>query len=72
MEKIDFLGEDDFLEIMQTENLRWREEAVSQGEFSSFDGTRLNYYSAMPDYPKAVVVFVHGFCEFFGKYHEYT
>ena len=72
MEKIDFLGEDNFLEVMETENRKWREECVSQGDFNSFDGIKMNYYTAIPENPRAIVVFVHGLCEFFGKYHEYA
>ncbi len=72
MNKIDFLGEDNFLEVMETENLKWRESCVRQDAFLSFDGTRLNYYFAIPDDCKKAVVFLHGFCEFFGKYHEYA
>ena len=72
MDRIDFLGEDDFLKVMETENLQWQKECTIQGDFSSFDGVKLNYYKAVPDAPKAAVVMIHGFCEFWGKYHEYA
>ncbi len=72
MSKIDFLSEDNFIGIMKTENLRWQNECTRQGQFSSFDGIELNYYCAVPQSPKAVVAIIHGFCEFWGKYHEYA
>ncbi|WP_051204887.1 alpha/beta hydrolase [Butyrivibrio sp. VCD2006] len=72
MNKIDFLGEDDFLEVMQSENLQWQNTSTKQGDFSSFDGTKLRFYCAVPEAPRAVITIVHGFCEFFGKYHEYA
>lgn len=72
MEKTDFLGEDNFTEVMETENRRWREKYVKQGTLRSYDNTALNYYYALHEKPKAVVAFLHGFCEFWGKYHEYA
>ena len=48
----------------------WIARHAIQQEISSFDGTSLNTYHAIPDRAKAVVVIVHGFCGFFGKYHE--
>ncbi len=72
MTDIHFLGEDDFIQTMKTENKAWRKSCVKRGTIKSFDGTALNYYYAIPDSPKAIVVFLHGFCEFFGKYHEYA
>ena len=72
MNKVNFLGEDNFTQIMKTENKAFRKACVKQGKFKSFDGTTLNYYFAIPENATKVVVFVHGFCEFFGKYHEYA
>ena len=67
---IELLGEDDFLEAMNGPCKKWRESCVKDGYFSSFDGTKIHYYYAVPESPKAVIVMFHGFCEFFGKYHE--
>ena len=67
---IELLGEDDFLEAMNGPCKKWRESCVMDGYFSSFDGTKIHYYYAVPESPKAVIVMFHGFCEFFGKYHE--
>ena len=48
----------------------WLEKHVSGGQFESFDKTKIRYYRAVRPAAKAVIVMVHGFCEFFGKYHE--
>jgi len=70
--RISFLGEDEFLPAMEGENRIWREKHVSNGSFATRDGIRLNYYCAGNPSAKAVVVMVHGYCEFWGKYHEYA
>jgi lysophospholipase len=48
----------------------WLKEHVKEGEIQSEDGLRLHYYEALNPREKASLVMVHGFCEFFGKYHE--
>lgn len=48
----------------------WLQEHVTDGIFSSFDDSRIRFYRAERENAKAVVVMVHGFCEFFGKFHE--
>ena len=70
--KINFLGEDDFLSAMETENKKWRKEKVVRGSLKSFDGTKLNYYTVSPENPVGSVTIVHGMAEFWGKYHEYA
>ncbi|MCR4734802.1 MAG: lysophospholipase [Treponema sp.] len=70
--KIEFLGEDDFLSCMNGENKVWRENHVKNGNFSTRDGIKLNYYKAENPNAKAAIVIVHGYCEFFGKYHEFA
>lgn len=72
MNSIDFLGEDDFLEVMNSSNLEWQKTCTRQGSFRSFDGIVINYYCAIPENPRAAVAIVHGFCEFWAKYHEYA
>ncbi|MEE8836814.1 MAG: alpha/beta fold hydrolase [Eubacteriales bacterium] len=69
-EGISLLGEGDFDERMRTENEPWRRSTVTDGSIRGFDGTELHYYRAMHDHPKGSIVIVHGFCEFWGKYHE--
>ena len=72
MNRLKFLGEEDFLPEMKTTVKEFREGNIRQDSYISFDGTRLNYYHAIPENPKGIIVMVHGMCEFFGKYHEYT
>jgi lysophospholipase len=69
---IHFLGEEDFLPVMESENRIWREQHVENGGFVNRDEIRLNYYRAEAPNAKAAVVMVHGYCEFWGKYHEYA
>ncbi len=66
-----FLGEDDYIDVMSTENEIFVREHVKRDSFRTPDGTSLCYYHACPDDPKAAVVMVHGMAEFFGKYREY-
>ena len=72
MTNVEFLGEDNFIEIMKTANKEWRNKCVTRGKIRSFDNTELNYYFAIPDNATKAVVLVHGFCEFWGKFHEYA
>ncbi len=67
-----FLGEEEFLPVMQNEIKKWRKDRVTRGTITSFDGTHLSYYIANPDNPRACVVIVHGFAEFWPKYYEYA
>ena len=69
---IAFLGEEDYLPAMENENRIWREQHVTNGGFITRDGIRLNYYRAEAENAKAAVVMIHGYCEFWGKYHEYA
>ena len=71
MSDIQFLGEDDFLPVMEKENEEWKNEHVEHDYFSSFDGRKISYYHTRPENPKATIVIVHGMGEFFGKYREY-
>lgn len=60
-------------EYMENENPRWRSECVEQGDFSSFDGLNLRYYHASQGEgkePKGCIVMLHGYCGFWGKFHE--
>ena len=69
---IHFLGEEEFCEVMNTEEKAWEEACVKQGTLTSFDGCRLNYYTGIPEAPRGIVVMVHGFCEFWAKYREFA
>lgn len=60
-------------EYMENENPRWRSECVEQCDFSSFDGLNLRYYHASQGEgkePKGCIVMLHGYCGFWGKFHE--
>ena len=70
---IKLIKEADYDEYMENENSRWRSEYVKQGDFSSFDGLNLRYYHASQGEgkePKGCIVMLHGYCGFWGKFHE--
>ncbi|MGN0361292.1 MAG: alpha/beta fold hydrolase [Bilifractor sp.] len=69
---MEFLGEEDYRAAMDGPCRAWREQCVKQESFTSYDGTKINYYFAIPEHASAVIVLFHGFCEFYGKYHEMT
>lgn len=69
-EGLHIYGEDEFLEVMNKEGKYWRKNSVKEGYFKSFDNKKIKYYYAIPQDLKKIVVMVHGFCEFWGKYHE--
>ena len=48
----------------------WLRDHVTDGYLESFDGLSLHYYKAVHPQERGTIVMVHGFCEFFGKYHE--
>ena len=62
--------EDRFKEAAQRILKPWLKKYVTGASFDSFDGKKIQYYRAVRPDAKAVIVMVHGFCEFFGKYHE--
>lgn len=70
--ELSFLSEEDFLPFMEKENRAWRESCVKEGEIRAGDQTPLHYYYAEPPKARGAVVIFHGFCEFYGKYHELT
>ena len=59
-----------FLEEMETEVAPFLREDVQEGTCTGWDGTKLHYYYANREHAKGSMVLSHGFCEFFGKYHE--
>ncbi|MCR4897410.1 MAG: lysophospholipase [Lachnospiraceae bacterium] len=67
-----FLGEDDFLDAMNGECRIWRDRYVRDDNLTLRDGSKMHYYIAEHEDPSAVIVFLHGFCEFWGKYHEFA
>lgn len=67
---VSYLGEADYRAAMDTACRAWREEWVRESTVTGFDGARLRAYTAQRPEARGAVVLVHGFCEFFGKYHE--
>ena len=59
-----------FLEEMETKVVPFLKENVQEGTCTGWDGTQLHYYYANRENAKGSMVLSHGFCEFFGKYHE--
>ena len=56
--------------FMDTVVRSWLKEHVSGSYFSGYQGKRIQYYLAVHPDAKAIIVMVHGFCEFFAKFHE--
>ena len=48
----------------------WLAEHTAEGYFESADQLNIHYHEAVKPEEQASIVIVHGFCEFFGKYHE--
>lgn len=65
-----FITEEEFPQAEETILKPFLRDHVVHEMISSRDGTALSTYYALQDHPRGTVVFVHGFCEFFGKYHE--
>lgn len=67
-----FIGEDDYADRMKAEVDPFIENEVRRGTFTTKDGLSLSYYFYMNDSEKSrgTIVMTHGFCEFFGKFHE--
>ncbi|MBQ6240633.1 MAG: alpha/beta fold hydrolase [Firmicutes bacterium] len=71
MERIvKIIGEENFNPIMQDSVAPWLARDVQDGYLTAPDGMKLHYrYNLVPE-SRAAIVMIHGFCEFFGKYHE--
>lgn len=61
--------EEGYQETMDTACREWIDSFVESDTFE-IDGRRMQFYYGIPQGASKVVVMVHGFCEFFGKYHE--
>lgn len=59
-----------FREFIETKVRPWLDTCVESQDIVNADGLRLRVYSAVNPHEKASVMMIHGFCEFFGKYHE--
>ena len=62
--------DDSFLGQMEEKVAPFLKEKVQEGNCTGWDGTGLHYYYANREHAKGSMVICHGFCEFFGKYHE--
>ena len=67
---IEILREEEYLAAMRGDCRAWRNACVEEADLKSFDNTPLHYYCAIPEDAKACIVMMHGFCEFFARYHE--
>lgn len=59
-----------FVDLVEEKIKPWLAACVESEDIVNSDGLRLRVYSAVNPHEKASIVMVHGFCEFFGKYHE--
>ena len=67
---IEILREEEYLAAMHGDCRAWRKAYVEEADLKSADNTPLHYYFAVPEDAKACIVMLHGFCEFFARYHE--
>lgn len=70
---VKLINEENYTQYIHSENLNWRKTHVTQGDIASFDGLSLRYYHAsQPETraPKGCLVMLHGYCGFWGKFHE--
>ena len=59
-----------FEPYMKTVVRPWLQDHVEDGQFPGWDGKLIHFYRAKNPSPKGIIVMLHGFCGFFGKYHE--
>ncbi|WP_094233407.1 alpha/beta fold hydrolase, partial [Mogibacterium pumilum] len=68
---IKILKENTYDEHMDTANKLWRKHHVKQGDFIAYDGLTIRYYhAAQQESAKGCIVMLHGYCGFWGKFHE--
>ncbi len=68
---ITIVSESEYNEHMATGNKQWRSQHVVQGDFAAYDGLPIRYYHAsQQDAAKGCIVMLHGYCGFWGKFHE--
>ena len=65
-----FLGEDNFIEIMEGELSTFRREHYREGYCKNSQGKSLHYTYLEHPYARGIIVICHGFCEFVRKYDE--
>ena len=68
---INIIRESEYDDHMVTTNKRWRDDHVTEGQFTSYDGLSIRYYhTPQENSPKGCIVMLHGYCGFWGKFHE--
>lgn len=70
MEKEFFIGEDDYQDKMNHEVKSFIDSRVKTAKLKTRDGKNIAYYYAIHPESKGTIVLVHGFCEYFAKFHE--
>lgn len=48
----------------------WLDSHVEGGQFPGYNGGGIQFYRAVKPSAKGIIVMLHGFCGFFGKFHE--
>lgn len=65
-----YFGENDFYDSMRNIALPVIQSNLKEGDLTGEGNINLHYYELLHPKERAAVVIFHGFCEFFGKYHE--
>lgn len=65
-----YFGEEDFASSMKETALPLLQAHLREGDLTGEENINLHYYELIHPEERAAVVIFHGFCEFFGKYHE--
>lgn len=63
-------SDETFFEEMEAKVAPFLKQKVQEGTCLGSGGIRIHYYYANQENAKGSMVLCHGFCEFFGKYHE--
>ena len=66
----EYFGEDDYIEKMSSVVEPFLREHDRADYFTGVGGAKLHYHALINPDERAAIVISHGFCEFFGKYHE--
>lgn len=70
MDKDFFIGEEDYSDRMNHEVKRFIDSKVKSEYIKMRDGRKIAYYFAINPESKGTIVMIHGFCEYFAKFHE--
>ena len=69
-EGVYLLNDEEFPQYMATTCKHWLIEHIHSGFLLNKEGMKLRYYYGLQDHLAKSMVIMHGFCGFFGKYHE--